>query len=60
MGDTANLFVIAARRLLCQPVCVMQATKHWLCHDLHVCWKLVPVSIESNGQVRRRLWDART
>ena len=39
---------------------MMQATKNRLHYNLHVWWKLVPVHMESNWQVRWRLWDART
>jgi hypothetical protein len=38
---------------------MVQATKNRLRHDLQAWWKLVPVSLESDWQVRRRLWDAR-
>ena len=48
IGDTANLFITASCRLLCQPVCMVQATKNRLRHDLHAWWKLVPVTMERN------------
>ena len=59
LGDTTNLYITASCRLLCQPVGMVQATKNRLRHDMQAWWKLVPVNVEGNWQVCRRLWDAR-
>jgi hypothetical protein len=50
--------VLSSRRLLFQPVFLMQAPKHPTGDDSQMCWK--PVPVQRNWEGRGRLRDART